>query len=71
VILGEQCSGIDASLEPLLHSAAGMTEYAWQYRYPGEPAEPEIDEAREAIDTARAVLRAVSSRLPIEIAVPQ
>jgi HEPN domain-containing protein len=68
VVLGEQCAGIDASLEPLLRSAAGMTEYAWQYRYPGEPDEPEVEEAREAIATARAVVRAILALLPSDLA---
>ena len=35
--LGEACCQIDQSLEPLLRRAATLTEYAWKYRYPGDP----------------------------------
>lgn len=48
VELGEQCAGIEASIEPLLKKAAVLTEYAWRFRYPGDASEPEIAEADEA-----------------------
>ena len=38
--VGRQCAGIDPSLEALLLRAAGLTQYAWKFRYPGEPQEP-------------------------------
>lgn len=67
VELGEQCVGIDGSLEPLLRKAAFLTEYAWKFRYPGEAEEPEIAEADEAVALARAVFQAVIERLPEEV----
>ncbi len=66
VELGEKCAGIDSSLEPLLRSAAFLTEYAWKFRYPGNAEEPEIAEADEAVALAREVFQAVVDRLPNE-----
>jgi len=33
--LGRQCVAINPTLEPDLRAAAGLTEYAWRFRYPG------------------------------------
>ena len=64
VELGEACSQIDQNLESLLRSAAPLTEYAWKFRYPGDPVEPSAQEAADALAVARAVFEAVLSRLP-------
>ena len=66
VELGEQCSAIEAELEPLLRQAAPLTEYAWRFRYPGEPEEPSVEEADEAISIAREVFDRIVSILPEE-----
>ena len=67
VELGEQCAGIEGSLEPLLRQAAVLTEYAWKFRYPGYAEEPELAEADEAVALARAVCQAVLDCLPDEV----
>lgn len=64
--IGRHCVVIDVSLQPLLFRAARLTEYAWKYRYPGEPAEPSREEADRAIALAREVLSAILGRLPAE-----
>mgnify|MGYP001596119713 CR=1 FL=1 len=64
--LGEQCLRLDATLRPLIDRAAPLTEYAWKYRYPGEPDEPTPDEAKDALAVARNVYDAIRSRLPEE-----
>lgn len=64
VEIGEQCAAVDPTLESLLRRAARLTEYAWRFRYPGEPEEPSEDEAREALALAREVHEAIISRLP-------
>ena len=46
VEIGQQCGAIDATLEDLTCRAARLTEYAWKFRYPGEPAEPPVEEKR-------------------------
>lgn len=64
--LGLQCAEIDATLEPLLKEAAVLSEYAWRFRYPGEPEEPGPEEAEEALDLARRVWQEILDRLPRE-----
>jgi HEPN domain-containing protein len=68
--LGGMCTEVDASLEPLLQRAARLTDYAWKYRYPGEPQEPPRDEAESALALAREVFDAVLDRLPAEVRPP-
>ncbi|MGH7429691.1 MAG: HEPN domain-containing protein [Candidatus Methylomirabilaceae bacterium] len=65
--IGEQCAAIDSGLEPVLRRAAVLTEYAWKFRYPGEPDEPSRDEAEEAFRLARDVHDAIISRLPADV----
>ena len=62
--IGHQCASIDPSLESLLMRAAGLTQYAWKFRYPGEPEEPSREEAEISIALAREVYEAIASRLP-------
>lgn len=66
VELGAECVAVDPTLEPHLRSTAPLTEYAWRYRYPGEPSEPEESEVRQALDLARAVVALALERLPAE-----
>jgi HEPN domain-containing protein len=65
--VGEQCLTIDPSLKPLVDRAVPLTEYAWKFRYPGDPEEPTQEEADEALATAREVFDAILARLPQEI----
>jgi HEPN domain-containing protein len=46
--LGEQCVRIDPSLRPPIDRAVPLTKYAWQFRYPGEPRNPTVEEAERA-----------------------
>ena len=65
--VGEQCLTIDASLKPVVDRAVPLTEYAWKFRYPGDPDEPTQEEADEALAIAREVFDAILARLPKEI----
>jgi HEPN domain-containing protein len=65
--LGEQCLDVDASLMGLVDQAVPLTEYAWKFRYPGEPEEPSQSEAEEALAIAQMVTDAIISRLPEEV----
>lgn len=67
VELGQQCVDLDAALNSLLGRAAPLTEYAWKFRYPGEPEEPSKQETDEAVSIAREVYDAILSRLPAEV----
>lgn len=66
VELGRQCARHDPSLEPLLRRVAPLTEYAWRFRYPGEPDSPSREEADDAFAVAREAFEAICGRLPAE-----
>lgn len=65
--LGGMCIDADVTLEPLLQRATRLTDYAWKYRYPGEPDEPSREEAESALALAREVYDAVLGRLPADV----
>jgi HEPN domain-containing protein len=63
---GEACIAIDATLRETIDRAIPLTEYAWKFRYPGEPEEPTREEADDALAAARDVYAAVAALLPDE-----
>jgi HEPN domain-containing protein len=67
VEVGEACAAADSTLEQLLRRAAPLTEYAWKFRYPGEPELPTVEEAEAALALAREVYDAILDRLPPEV----
>ena len=62
--LVDACVAIDATLETALVGAAPLSEYAWRFRYPGEPFQPSVEEAIDALRIARVVLSVTTERLP-------
>jgi len=64
--LGRLCAEIDRELGPLGRRAGKLTEYAWKYRYPGEPEEPSREEADSALALASEVYETVLQRLPAD-----
>lgn len=62
--LSPECLAIDDSLELVFSQAEGLTQYAWRYRYPGEPYEPESAEAKDGLRKAEAAVAEVERRLP-------
>ena len=62
-VLVELCSDKDSAFQQLKDLAERLTPYATLYRYPEEVETPTIDEAREAIIMARAVLDVVAAVL--------
>ena len=64
--IGEACLEIDKSLEGLIDEAVPLSEYAWAYRYPGDPETPEAEESEAALHTAQKVYAAILSRVPEE-----
>ena len=44
-----------------------LTDFAWKYRYPGEPEEPSREETEAALALAREVYEAILARLPEEV----
>ena len=67
VDLGKRCVSIDATLEPLLSKAGFLTQYAWIFRYPGIPQNPEADEAQNGLNLALEVVESILSRLSPEV----
>ena len=65
--IGEQCLAFDQTLKPLVDRAVPLTDYAWKFRYPGEPEEPSLAESQDAFTLAREVYAAILSRLPAEV----
>lgn len=65
--LGGTCTEFDPTLEPLLRRAAVLTEYAWKFRYPGEPEELSREEAEKALAVAREVHEVILGRLPEDV----
>jgi HEPN domain-containing protein len=65
--IGQQCVGVDPSLEAVCRSAEGLTAFAWVFRYPGEPEEPPVEDAAGALAVARDVYGTVLSRLPVAV----
>src|SRR4029450_9760436 len=41
-----------------------FTEYAWRFRYPGDPDGIDVEEAMEALKVARLVHEAIAKRVP-------
>ena len=65
--IGEQCLAVDPSLREIIDQAVPLSEYAWKFRYPGNPAEPGPDEVAEALAIARGVCETAGSRLPVVV----
>ncbi|MBI4644340.1 MAG: HEPN domain-containing protein [Deltaproteobacteria bacterium] len=65
--LGEQCLDLDATLRKQVDRAVPLTEYAWKFRYPGDPEEPTLQETQEALEVAHEIHKAILGRLPLEV----
>lgn len=65
--LARQCAALDKSISSVGHKTAGLTDYAWKYRYPGESEDPPRQEAESALGVAREVHDAVLARLPDDV----
>jgi HEPN domain-containing protein len=64
--LGLRVAQLMSELEPLLRSAAPLSEYAWRYRYPNVDDEPPVWEAEDALTLARQVFEVVTQLLNAE-----
>ncbi len=63
--IGEPCLAIDPSLRAIIDPP--LTQYAWEFRYPGDPEEPTVEEADEALALARNAYQGLLSRLPPDL----
>ena len=62
--LAAVCALIDPALQSALDPAMALSKYAWQFRYPGAPYEPDAQEAALGRALAEQVRAEISSRLP-------
>lgn len=67
VWLGDQCASIDRGLETPIEEAVQLTRFAVRFRYPDEPKEPTVEEARQWLAVARALFAAILDRLPEQL----
>ena len=65
--LGQQCLGFEPELKAVVDAAVPLTDYAWKFRYPGEPEAPARDEAENALAIARRLSEAIVTRLPGDV----
>ena len=65
--LGQQCVGLDATLEPICRSSERLTAFAWIFRYPGDVEDPHVEEITSALALARELYGAVLARCPAEV----
>jgi HEPN domain-containing protein len=65
--LGELCLAIDPGLKPIIDPIVPLTQYAWEFRYPGDPQEPSAEEAHEALSAAGKAYIALLSCMPEEV----
>lgn len=62
--LARVCAEIDPTLAVTLDAAEALSKYAWRFRYPGAPYEPDAEEAAQGRALAEAVKAEISRRLP-------
>ena len=65
--IGELCLTVDPNLKSLIDPLVPLTQYAWEFRYPGEPEEPTVEEAQEAIVIARRAFKTLLFFLPPDV----
>ena len=65
--IGGACVEIDPTLRATVERASRLTEYAWKFRYPGEPEDPTLEEVDLALTLAREVYTAILARLPADV----
>ena len=64
--LVQQCAEIDPELAELHETADYLTAYAVRFRYPYPGPAPSVAKAQDALQTARQVWEAITSRVPPE-----
>jgi HEPN domain-containing protein len=65
--IGEQCLEVDLTLKSLIDKGAPLTQYAWEFRYPGDIEEPTQEEAEEAFQVAKEIYQEILNRLPKDV----
>jgi HEPN domain-containing protein len=61
-----KCEDKDKELSAFKEEADKLTDYAIDVRYPEEPFEPTLEEAKEALEIAKKIKELVLSRIALE-----
>lgn len=64
--IGEACLKIAPTLKTIVDEAVPLTEYAWAFRYPGDPEVPKPNEAQAALAVAKRIYKAILELVPDE-----
>ncbi len=62
-LLIKECMAIDTSFDSFVDAADILTPYAVVFRYPGDVLEPTDDEAKEALQLAKAMMEFVAVKV--------
>lgn len=65
--IGEQCLDVDSTLKPLIDQGVPLTQYAWEFRYPGDIEEPAQEESESALQVAKTIYQDILKRLPVNV----
>ena len=61
--LSPDCLSIDETLQSVVAQAESLTQYAWRFRYPGAPYEPDASQAELEMQKADTVVGEIERRL--------
>jgi HEPN domain-containing protein len=62
-VLLDACAGFEDGLRSEMVPAVWLTQFAVRFRYPGEPEEPGVEEARSGLDDAKRACTLIRDRL--------
>ena len=63
--LGGAVARLEPGMTDMMRAASLMTEFAWRFRYPGDPASISHADAVRAIELAGDVLATITAALPV------
>ena len=65
--IGNQCRQIDPSLKTPIAQIIYLSDYAWEFRYPGEDPEPTRKEASQGIQKTKKFVRDLLKTFPKDV----
>jgi HEPN domain-containing protein len=63
IVLLDACAEFDGGLRPELIPVVWLTQFAVRFRYPGEPEEPGVEEARNGLEDAKRACMSIRDRM--------
>lgn len=65
--IGKKASELNVGLTEAVRDVGELTDFAWVYRYPGDPPALDLTEAAKALTTAHTLYDAILNLLPSEV----